>query len=618
MKRLNNTSKPSGKLMANKNIKNILLNTPTRIENAFAILSLILIALFPTLEAIARLFGTGIHSSSVYIKHLVIWITFAGGMITSRENKHLALSAGIDLIKEPYKQWIESFTACIATAITASLAWSSFSFLQIGYDPHQTVGMFPIKAVMIIMPVGFAIITLRCIIHAPPGIASKIIAASGIGVAALFGFVLIDYFSIFIVPLSILLLIAAILGMPIFIVLGGYAIFLFLNSGGSIEVIPNEAYTMLTGKQIPAIPLFTLAGFILSESKAGERLVRLFRVFFGWLPGGLAIATIIIMTFFTALTGASGVTILALGGLLSFILLQNKYRKDFTTGLLTVNGIGTMFPPSLPLIMYGVVAQISIKKMFAGSILPGSLMVLALVIFVIVTSKKEKIKRIPFNKKELFPSIFESFWEILIPIVILFFFFKGITTLVETGAITVIYVLVVEIFIKRDIKLRELPAVFLKSIPIVGGVLIILSVAKGLSYYIVDAEIPMQLTEWMQSHIHSKYLFLLILNVVLLITGCLMDVFSAIMVVVPLIIPLGNAYGIDPVHLGIIFLANLEVGYLTPPVGINLFLASYRFNEPLVKIYRAVVPFLIVMLISVLVITYVPWVTTVLLNVFNF
>lgn len=604
--------------MAGRNIKSIFYTIPLKTENTFAILSLILIALLPTSEAVARLFKTGVYSSAEYIKHLVIWITFIGGMITSRENKHLCLSAGIELIKEPYKRWIESFTACVSTAIAATLGWSSFSFLQIGFAPHKTVGIFPIQAVMVIMPVGFAIITFRFITHAPSGIVPKCIAASGIGIAALFGFVLIDHFSIFIAPLSILLLVAAILGTPIFIALGGYALFLFLNSGGSVEVIPNEAYTMITGEHIPAIPLFTLAGFILSESKAGERLVRLFRVLFGWLPGGLAIATIVIMTFFTALTGASGVTILALGGLLSFILLQNKYQKDFTTGLLTVNGIGTMFPPSLPLIMYGVVAQINIKKMFTGSILPGSLMVIALVIFVIVTSKKEKIKRIPFDKKELFPSLLESFWEILIPFVILFFFFKGITTLVETGAIAVIYVLIVEVFIKRDIPLRKLPTVFLKSIPIIGGVLIILSVAKGLSYYIVDAEIPMQLTEWMQRYVHSKYLFLLILNIVLLITGCLMDVFSAIMVVVPLIIPLAEAYGIHPVHLGVIFLANLEVGYLTPPVGINLFLASFRFNEPLVKIYRSVVPFLIVMLISVLMITYIPWVTTFLLDIIKF
>ncbi len=604
--------------MTNSDFKAKLLTIPLFIENNFAALSLILLALFPTAESIARCFKTGVHGSSTYVEHLVIWITFLGGMITSRENRHLSLSAGIDLIHEPYKRWIESFTACIATAITASFTWSSFLFVQMGFDSSQRVGILPIKAVMIVMPIGFAVMTIRCITHAPKGLVPKIIALSGVGIAALFGFVLGEHLSALIWPSALIIIVASILGTPIFIVLGGIAALLFMNSGGTITVIPNEAYSMLTSPQIPAIPLFTFAGFILSESKAGERLVRLFRVFFGWLPGGLAIATILICTFFTALTGASGVTILALGGLLSFILIQNKYRKDFTLGLLTVNGIGTLFPPSLPLIMYGVVAQINIKKMFVGGILPGSIMVLALVIFVIITSKKEKIERIPLNVKEFLPSIRESIWEILIPFIILFFYFKGYTTLVETGAITVIYILIIEVLINRDIKIKELPGVFVKSIPIIGGVLIILAVAKGLSYYIVDAEIPMQLTAWMQKYIQSKYLFLLILNVVLLITGCFMDVFSAIMVLVPLLIPLGEAYGIHPVHLGIIFLANLEVGYLTPPVGINLFLASYRFNEPLVAIYKYVIPFFIVMLASVLMITYLPWVTTVLLGIIKF
>jgi tripartite ATP-independent transporter DctM subunit len=346
--------------------------------------------------------------------------------------------------------------------------------------------------------------------------------------------------------------------------------------------------------------------------------VQLFRVYFGWLPGGLAIATILICTFFTALTGASGVTILALGGLLSFILIENKYKSGFTTGLLTVNGIGTLFPPSLPLIMYGVVAQINIKKMFIGGLLPGTLMILVLVIYVIITAKKEGIRSVPLNIHELFPVVKSCIGEIFLPFVIIIFYFKGITTLVETGAITVVYVLLITMVFNRDIKFRKLPAVFLKSIPIIGGVLTVLAVAKGLSYFIVDAEVPMILTEWMQRFIHSKYLFLLILNIILLIIGCFMDVFSAIMVIVPLIIPLGDAYGIHPVHLGVIFLANLEVGYLTPPIGINLFLSSYRFNKPLVKIYKYIIPFLVVMILSVLIITYVPWITTVLLGVFSF
>jgi tripartite ATP-independent transporter DctM subunit len=390
-----------------------------------------------------------------------------------------------------------------------------------------------------------------------------------------------------------------------------------------LEVIPNEAYTMLTGPAIPAIPLFTLVGFILSESKAGERLVRLFRVFFGWMPGGLAIMAILVSTFFTTFTGASGVTILALGGLLSYMLVESgRYRENFSTGLLTASGsIGLLFPPSLPIILYGVAAQINIKNVFVGGILPGLLTVAALSVAGVVTALKSKTKTMPyktFKAGDAVKAVRESIWDILLPFIILTSFFGGITTLVETGAIAVVYTLLVQVFIHKDIKLKNLHAIFLKTVPIIGGVLVILAVAKGLSYYIIDVEIPARLSIWVEANIHSKYTFLILLNIALLITGCLMDVFSAIVVVVPLIIPLAAIYNIHPVHLGIIFLANLGLGYLTPPVGLNLFLASYRFNKPMSEIYKNVFPFFLILLVTVLLITYVPWLSTALLTIISF
>ena len=309
---------------------------------------------------------------------------------------------------------------------------------------------------------------------------------------------------------------------------------------------------------------------MLSESKAGERIVRLFKAFFAWFPGGLAIMAILVCTFFTTFTGASGVTILAVGGLLSYVLVKGQYSKKFSSGLLTATGsIGLLFPPSLPVIIYGVTAQVSIKDMFVGGVAPGIILVLAMILFGIIFAKKNKVPRERFVFKEAAAAIKDSFWEILLPVIIVWGYFGGITTLVESGAVAVIYAIIVEVFIHRDIKIRELPQVLLKCMPIIGGVLAILALAKGLSYYIVDAEIPMQLTAWVQSTISSKYVFLLLLNIALLITGCFMDIFSAIMVVVPLIIPLGNLFGIHPVHLGIIFLANMELGYLTPPVGLE-------------------------------------------------
>jgi C4-dicarboxylate transporter DctM subunit len=419
-------------------------------------------------------------------------------------------------------------------------------------------------------------------------------------------------------PIIVLLLFGAITGVPIFIVLGGIGYMLFAHTAQPLEVIANEAYSLLTSHSLPAIPLFTFTGFMLSESKAGERIVLLFKALFAWFPGGLAIMAILVCSFFTTFTGASGVTILAVGGLLSYVLVKGRYDKKFSSGLLTaVGSIGLLFPPSLPVIIYGVTAQVSIKDMFVGGIAPGIILVLVMVLFGVIFAKKNNVPREPFVLKEAIAATRRSFWEILLPVIIVWGYFGGITTLVESGAVAVIYSLVVEVFIHHDIKVKQLSSVMLKCMPIIGGVLAILALAKGLSYFIVDAEIPMQLTAWVQGTIHSKYIFLLLLNIALLITGCFMDIFSAIMVVVPLIIPLGNLFGIHPVHLGIIFLANMELGYLTPPVGMNLYLASYTFNEPIGKIYKDVFPFLMIQLAAVLLITYIPFFSTGLLNLFK-
>ena len=461
-----------------------------------------------------------------------------------------------------------------------------------------------------VMPLGYLVMAVRFIAHTPPKPWARIIAALGLILGTLLALeaianishgllpkssnffdALVPLYNLFFArlaaPLILILLLSAIFGVPIFIVLGGLAFLLFGRAAQPLEVIANEAYSLLTSHSIPAIPLFTFTGFLLSESKAGERLVKLFKAFFGWFPGGLAIMAIMVCTFFTTFTGASGVTILAVGGLLSYVLIKGNYAAKFSTGLLTATGsIGLLFPPSLPVIIYGVTAQISIKDMFIGGIAPGIVLVLTMIAFGIWYALKHKVAREYFVLKEAVSAIKESFWEILLPVIVVFGYFGGITTLVESAAIAVIYVLIIEVVIHKDLKIKDLPQVLLKCMPIIGGVLAILALAKGLSYFIVDAEIPMQLTAWVQSHISSKYVFLLLLNLALLITGCFMDIFSAILVVVPLIIPLGNLFGIHPVHLGIIFLANMELGYLTPPVGMNLFLASYRFNEPMGKIYQ--------------------------------
>ncbi len=612
-----------------------------RSEYALVALVVFLLALFPTMEVVARkFFKTGVANSSFYTQHLVFLLAFLAAMITAREKKHLSLS--LDMAIPPgLRRITQFFVSSLSVMVTASLALASLSFLYNALDDQFMVWIIPGRLFMSILVISFTVMSIR-FLDPLEDRRSKILAAIiGITVGLIISAPTItDIYMglghelpaflqsgidtvIPILPnLSLLLigilLISSIFGTPIFVLMGGIAMLLFIRDGFGSAIIPNEAYSMLIDISVPAIPLFAIAGFILSESKAGERLVRLFRALFGWFPGGLAVMAILVSAFFTTFTGASGVTILALGALLSVVLIKGEYPKSFSYGLLTSSGsIGLLFPPSLPIIIYGISAQVSIKDMFIGGIAPGILMILALVLFVVIFAKRKKVPTEQFQIKEALLSIKESIWEILLPVVIILFFFGGLTTLVESSAIAVVYTLIVQLFIKRDLKIAQLMTVVKKAIPIIGGVLIILAVAKGLSYYIVDAQIPMKLSEWVSANIGSKLLFLLLLNIALLITGCLMDIFSAIIVVVPLILPLGAHFGIDPVHLGIIFLANMELGYLTPPVGLNLFLASYRFNEPLPKIYREVVPFLIIQLIAVLIITYVPAISTGLLSLLN-
>lgn len=592
--------------------------------------ALLIMAALPILQVIIRpIVASGITGYNGYIFHLVLFAAFLGGTIASAEGRHLAIRAGTGRLGERGRRVVDSITSFLAAAITIAFAWSAFSLAVIGFDPTATVGFIPIRVVVMIMPLGFLIMSIRFVLSAPKGL--RIVPILGLLVGTFIAFApladLVYIYAIEIppwidslynawsvvmaavaVPATIVIIVAAFLGLPLFVVLGGIALLLFARVGGSISVIPNEGYVMLTGNSIPAIPLFTLAGFLLSESKSGQRLVRLFRAFFGWMPGGLVIASVLVSTFFTTFTGASGVTILALGGLLLYVLVESgNHTNRFGTGILTASGsIGLLFPPSLALIIYGVTAGISIRDLFVGGLIPGAVMVVAMCVFGVIVSVKRGVPSVPFKLSEAWKSLKESVWEILLPVIVIAVYFLGIATLVETAAVAVVYTFLVEVVIHREIKLRDLRTVGVKALSIIGGVLIILALARGLSYFIIDAEVPTQLAQWVEATISSKFTFLILVNLVLLVTGCFMDIFSAILVVAPLIIPLGSIFGVAPVHLGIIFIANMGIGFITPPVGLNLFLASYRFEVPLGKIYRNVLPFFGVQLAIVLLITYLP------------
>lgn len=399
----------------------------------------------------------------------------------------------------------------------------------------------------------------------------------------------------------------ALLGLPLFVVIGWVALLAF----GSAEIDPAaiviELYRMASQPVLVAIPLFTAAGFLLAESGAPGRIVRLSRAALSWMPGGLAVVSLIACAVFTAFTGASGVTIIAMGGLLFPILLKEGYPERFSLGLMTTSGsLGLLFPPSLPIILYGLVAGVSIDGLFRAGLLPGLLILGILAGYAMWVSQKANLPRPTFEMRELRAALREAAWELPLPPLVLWLIYGGIVTPPEAAAVTVIYVLLIEVGVYRDIPVRRLPAIAGESMTLVGAVLLILGCALGLTNYLVDAEVPQTLLGWMQGWITSPAMFLLVLNLFLLVVGCLMDIFSAIIVVVPLILPVAESYGIHPLHLGIIFLTNLEIGYMTPPVGLNLFIAGFRFNRPVLELYRASLVYLGLLLVALLVITWVP------------
>ncbi len=403
---------------------------------------------------------------------------------------------------------------------------------------------------------------------------------------------------------GIVLGVLALCGMPLFAVFGTLALLLFFRSGVDISSVAVSMYSIAGSPLLVAIPLFTFAGYLLAHSKAPERLLNLSRAFF---PGGLAVVALVACAVFTAFTGASGITIVAMGGLLLPALLAGGYNRRFSLGLITASGsLGLLFPPSLPLIIYGYVAEVEIDKLFIAGVLPGLLLVALLAGYGAHRGRKDGVRSERFSLQRARDALRAATWELPLPVVVLGGIYGGLITVMEAAAITAVYVLVVEVFIYRDVPIRRVPEIMAESMTLVGGILVIIMCSFGFVNYLIDAEVPMSILDWMQRYISDKYTFLLVLNLFLLVVGCLMDIFSALIVVVPLVAPVAAGFGVDPVHLGIVFLTNLEIGYLTPPVGLNLFISSFRFKEPVVKLYSASIPFLLLMLIALVVITYWP------------
>ena len=413
----------------------------------------------------------------------------------------------------------------------------------------------------------------------------------------------------------VVLTLLALLGTPLFVIIASSAMLGYTQEEIPLSALPIEIFGIAEMPILLAIPLFTFAGYVLSESQAPARLVRLTSAVLGWLPGGLAIVSIVACAFFTAFTGASGVTIIALGALLYPALAQAGYNERFNLGLVTSAGsLGLLFAPSLPLILYGVVAQIPIDDLFLAGILPGTLMLVTMAMYSLWVNRANRSPISDFSVSEVGAAIRESAWEIPLPIVVLGGIYGGYFAVSEAAAVTAVYAVLVEVFIRRDIPVRELPGIMRESMVLVGGILLILGVSLASTNYMIDAQVPELLVGFVKDYVSGPTSFLLLLFVFLLVLGAILDIFSALVLVVPLILPVADIYGIDPIHLGIVFLATMQLGFLTPPVGLNLFISSYRFDQSIVRVYLATFPFLMILLFSVLLITFWPALSLALLG----
>lgn len=583
---------------------------------------------------ISEIGGVPILDGERLIIHAVFIFACFAGMITSAEHKQLNIEVCNLKLSAQLKAIVSQVNNGIATTVLTAIFFACFPNILVVIDSADLLWGMPVRFIFYALPFMFFVQLFLCLRKKNMLVSS--LAGLIVGLFISCGSIAVIIYTILgrdipfltacssfwqslsvslMFPLILVLIAAALFGLPLFIVLLGITYTAFSQGGGYVDVIPLEMYHILTDTSIAAIPLFTIAGCLLAAGSAGKRLMELVRSSVGWIRGGVVIASVLVLTFFTTFTGASGVTILALGPLISLILTGNGYEKDDAESLITASGsLGILFPPSMAIIIFGVtnIMTVDIFDVFKGAIFPGILLTLSMIAIGVVRDRSKT--RIPFSWTALKTAFLGSFFELLLPFFIIVLYFSGLFSLLQTAAFTVLYTCILEIVIRRDFSWKTAASFVLKNIPVAGGVLIIIGAAKGLAYYLIDANVPAILTDIVQTYIHSKYVFLLLLNVLLLFVGCIMDLYSAVLVVSPLVMPIAESFGIHPIHTGVIFLMNLALGFLTPPIGMDLFIASYTFNKPVVKIVKNILPFLGVQSIILLLVTYIPWLTTALLR----
>lgn len=601
------------RLVARVRERSALARPPARVaERWVAGLALLVMVALPVLEVAGRVVADGAVVGSIdYVRHLTLWVTFLGAGIAAVERRHLVLGFA-SFLGGSWRRSADRFASTTAAVTAFVLAWASLELVLADRAVVTRVGgLIPQWAVEAIMPIGFALVGIRFLRYAPDGGAWPR-ALAAIALLAVLAFLPAGSRPALLLPGLALVGLAALAGTPIFVVLGAAASLLFYVDAVPLASIPAEAYRIASNPMLPTIPLFTLAGAILAAGNASVRLARLFQALFGWIPGGTAVAAVLVCAFFTTFNGGSGVTVLALGALMLPILLRQGYPQRFSVGALTASGgLGILLPPSLLIILYGVSAHTPIDRLFLAGIVPGLLMIALFSAYAVHHGWRLADRRARFDRREALAAIRAAKWELLLPIGIVFGIFSGYATLVEVAALAAAYALVTALAIHRDLRPRhDLPRVLVDTAVMIGGIMIILACAMGLTSYLVLADIPQRAVELVQAGIDSRTAFLLALIVFLLLAGMLIDIFSALVVLVPLVLPIAAVYGVDPLHLGIVFLVSMELGYLTPPVGLNLFLASFRFDRPIMEIWIASLPFFLLGLASLLVIAFVPALST--------
>jgi tripartite ATP-independent transporter DctM subunit len=629
---------------------------------AIAALAVAVIIILPIADlALARIFWKGIAPAGAISDHATLVLAFAAAALASLDKRHISLAGGQGDTGKPrsaFARAMGSFGDVVAVTTQVCLFWAALSLTLTGFDASARVWIIPTRVFAAIMPLCLALMAAFTIRGAGagssvvegvgdgrrPSAGPMAIASVGVVLGSLLASSSIRNFAeaafggspafvapvaaavqAFVgawgLPLGALIVLAVPFGAPIFTVLGGVAAILFVGNGAFIELAPSEAYSLLKGGSISALPLFGIAGILLAESGAGKRFVAVFREFFGWFRGGEAIAAVMACAVFSTFTGINGVTIVALGAILATVLSQSGgLSEERSRGLITASGdIGLLIPPSAAVIVYGVNAQFlygpsegfTIVSLFKGALVPGFILIAAMCVAAVAMSPRRAPKERSFSPRASVGALKPAALELLVPVAAIFLYFTGLAGLREIGALSVLYIAVVESVVKRELGPRKLLAALGKAFPIVGGTLMVIAAARGLSFYLIDANVPAAFTAWIQAFVTSKFVFLLLLNLFLLVVGCLMDIFSAILVVSPFLIPLGTAFGVPPVQFGVIFIMNLLLGFLTPTVGMNIFLASYTFKKPVPRIVRDVWPFLIVQAAVLLLVTYVPGLSTI-------